>query len=218
MTGSLSTTTDPLASLLGTLPQRPSPSLDRALDALAVCLARHGLERTSMTDVAREMGAARSTLYRQFGSVEQGAWALLVREAYRFFDAFGNLVVAGEGPHAVIRLTAQFVRVACEHPVLARMVRDEPRFMGDMVTRSAAAFVDSAAAVVTPLMASAMDRGMIRRRDPRRLAQWLGRVVAVLIVAPPPDDLDELLEEMLLPLLDPGDPGRGSSTVNATNG
>jgi len=72
-----------------------------------------------------------------------------------------------------------------------------------VVTRYASTMVDSAAAVVTPLLGSAMDGGMIRRRDPVRLAQWLGRIVAVLVVAPPAGDLEEWLEEMLLPLLEP---------------
>jgi hypothetical protein len=47
-----------------------------------------------------------------------------------------------------------------------------------------------------------MQGGIIPRRDPARLAQWMGRVVAVCILAPPPSGLDELLEEMLLPVLE----------------
>ena len=192
---------DPLAALLARLPERPSPSLERALDATATCLARHGLARTSMTDVAKEMGVARSTLYRHFSSVEEAAWTLLAREAYRFFDAFGEIVNSGTGPQPVVALAAEFVRFATEHPVMARLLHEEPDFVGRVVTRHFGTLVDYAAAVVTPLVAVAMERGMIRRRDPAQLAQWMGRVVAVCILAPPPSGLDELLEEMLLPLL-----------------
>ena len=156
-----------------------------------------------MTDVAREMGVARSTLYKQVGSVEQAAWALLVREAYRFFDAFGALVAGGGGPRAMVTLTADFIRFAGEHPVLGRLLRDEPGFVGDVVTHSAGAVVDGAAAIVAPLVSSAMDNGMIRRRDPALLAAWLGRVVAICILAPPPGDLEAVLTEMLLPILEP---------------
>ncbi|MHB8437969.1 MAG: TetR/AcrR family transcriptional regulator [Acidimicrobiales bacterium] len=197
------TSPEPLAALLSRLPARPAASADRALDALATCLARYGMERTSMTDVAREMGASRSTLYRQFGSLELGAWALLVREAYRFFDAFGDIVAKDAGPGAVVELTGQFIRFASSHPVLVRMLRDEPAFLGDVMRRSASAAVDAAAAIVTPLLADAIERGMVRRHDPGRLARWLGRIVAVLVVAPPPDDLDDFLAEMLLPVLEP---------------
>ena len=196
---------DPLAALLDRLPERPVPQLDRALDATAVCLARHGLARTSMTDIAKEMGVARSTLYRSFSSVEEAAWTLLARESYRFFDAFGAVVARGAGPEPIIALAAEFVRFAIGHPVMARLLHDEPEFVGSVMATHFGALVDYAAAVVTPLVAAAMDRGMIGRRDPARLAQWMGRVVAICIFAPPSSDLEDLLEEMLLPVLE-GDP------------
>ena len=192
---------DPLARLLARLPARPPPALDRALDATASCLARHGLARTSMTDLAREMGVARSTLYRHFSSVEEAAWALAAREAYRFFDSFGHLVRTGAGPEAVVGLAAEFVRFTSSHPVMARLLHDEPEFLGRVATTHMAALVDYAAAVVTPLVAAAMDGGTIARRDPGRLAQWMGRVIAICILAPPAGGPDELLGEMLLPLL-----------------
>lgn len=194
---------DPVHALLRRLPERPSPEADRALDAVSVCLARHGLARTSMTDVAREMGVSRSTLYRRYGSVEEAAWALFAREAYRFFDAFGDLVARSAGPRSVVELTAEFIRFASGHPVLVRLLGQEPEFVGRVITGHSAALVDYAAAVVTPLLGAAMEAGMIRRRDPARLAQWLGRVVMASIIAPPSQDLDALLEEMLLPILEP---------------
>ena len=192
---------DPLEALLGRLPARPSPALDRALDATATCLARHGLARTSMTDLAKEMGVARSTLYRHFSSVEEAAWALAAREAYRFFDSFGHVVHTGAGPEAVVHLASEFVRFASTHPVMARLLHEEPEFLGRVATRHMAALVDYGAAVVTPLVAAAMESGTIARRDPARLAQWMGRVVAISILAPPADGPDELLRDMLLPLL-----------------
>lgn len=194
---------DPVQALLHRLPERPPADADRALDAVSVCLARHGLARTSMTDIARQMGVARSTLYRRFGSVEDAAWALFAREAYRFFDVFGELVARAAGPRAVVELTAEFVRFAAGHPVLSRLLHEEPDFVGQAVTRHSAELVDYAAAVVTPLVAAAMEAGMIRRRDPATLAEWLGRIVAILIIAPPRGDLEPLLEEMLLPILEP---------------
>lgn len=200
----------PLAALLERLPERPLPRLDRALDATSICLARHGLARTSMTDIAKEMGVARSTLYRSFSSIEEAAWTLLTRESYRFFDAFGAIVADGVGPEPIVALAAEFVRFASGHPVMARLLHDEPEFVGQVVATHFGTLVDYAAAVVTPVVAAAMDRGMIGRRDPARLAQWMGRLVAVCILAPPSGDLDELLEEMLLPILEGTDSPRAS--------
>jgi len=39
----------------------------RSVDALLACIARHGLAKTTLDDVAREAGCARATLYRHFG-------------------------------------------------------------------------------------------------------------------------------------------------------
>jgi AcrR family transcriptional regulator len=43
----------------------------RALDATLACVARHGLSKTTIDDVAREAGCARATLYRHVGGKRQ---------------------------------------------------------------------------------------------------------------------------------------------------
>lgn len=57
-------------------PSRPAPPASmrdavdirtRAVAALLACIARHGLSKTTLDDVAREAGCARATLYRYFG-------------------------------------------------------------------------------------------------------------------------------------------------------
>src|SRR5579883_2394133 len=46
------------------LPLPVPATLDPVLDATVECLGRHGLSRTSLSDIAREMGVAPSTVYR----------------------------------------------------------------------------------------------------------------------------------------------------------
>src|SRR6266702_2088324 len=55
----------------------------RAVAATLVCVARHGLGKTTFDDVAREAGCARATLYRYFGGKRQLVRITLVREAAR---------------------------------------------------------------------------------------------------------------------------------------
>ena len=45
---------------------RPLPTEQRLLEATLVCLARHGIAKTTLDDVAREAGVSRATLYRYF--------------------------------------------------------------------------------------------------------------------------------------------------------
>ncbi|MFD0689901.1 hypothetical protein [Actinomadura fibrosa] len=60
------------------------------------------------------------------------------------------------------------------------MLRDEPDFVG----RALAAHLDT-----------------MFEQGPAALAHWLLRVFMMLTLAPPPTDLDELLDAMLLPVL-----------------
>jgi len=43
----------------------------RAIEAMLACVARHGLAKTTIDDVAREAGCARATLYRHIGGKRQ---------------------------------------------------------------------------------------------------------------------------------------------------
>src|SRR3954462_2198367 len=77
------------------LPSRPGPELDRVLDAVERCLARYGLKRTSMTDIARELGVARTTLYRQIASMQEALALMSSRRFHRFLDELVELSAAG---------------------------------------------------------------------------------------------------------------------------
>src|SRR3546814_3601207 len=68
------------------LPLPPSPSLDPLLDAAVECISRHGLSKTSLSDIAREMGVAPSTVSRKVGSVDNVALLVLGREAHRLLE------------------------------------------------------------------------------------------------------------------------------------
>jgi AcrR family transcriptional regulator len=48
-------------------PHREPDIRSRSVDALLACIARHGLSKTTLDDVAREAGCARASLYRHFG-------------------------------------------------------------------------------------------------------------------------------------------------------
>ena len=53
------------------------------LDAALACIARVGLAKTTLDDVAREAGCARATVYRCFPGKQQLLGALVDREARR---------------------------------------------------------------------------------------------------------------------------------------
>jgi AcrR family transcriptional regulator len=191
----------PLPLLSEQLPVPPPASLNPLLDAAASCLARHGVSRTSMTDIARELGVAPSTVYRKVGSVEKAAWLLAAREAHAFVARLPEIVAGVGGPRAVTVFLAAGIRAAWDHPVFAKMVRDEPDFVGRAVTRDLAGLIDQGVSQLAPFLAAAMELNIIGRGDPNLLAHWIIRVVLITLLAPPPGDLQRALDDLLLPLL-----------------
>src|SRR5687767_16683 len=121
--------TDDLIAAVGL--REPAEDLDPYLDAAARCFQRYGFARTSVPDVARELGVSRSTVYRRVGTMDQLARELLAREARRLLGLVGPLDMSG--PDTVVRIVASTVRFAAGHPVLTKLARDEPEVMGRAV-------------------------------------------------------------------------------------
>jgi AcrR family transcriptional regulator len=198
-----------LPTLAGGLPSPPA-SIDPFLDAAARCFTRHGVRRTSVQDVARELRVDRTTVYRQVGTVDSMVRLLAARELHRLLASLpANLTGLG-GPDAIVDLLATAVAFGRTHPVLAKVLADEPELIGPFIVSELPMLIDLVAAAATPLLRAAMDAGELAPRDPGRLAQMLVRLCMPLVLAPPPGDLRDLLRELLLPTLTPQVPPAGA--------
>jgi AcrR family transcriptional regulator len=186
------------------LPLPPDPSLNPTLDAATECLARHGISKTTLSDIAREMGVAPSTVYRKVGSVDNVAMLVFAREAHRFLERVPATMAKATGPQAITALMADAITTLKEHPVTKKVLRDEGDWMGRMVTRQLDDLLAQGVEVAAPLLAASMTAGLIRRQDPDLLAHWLLRIALSALVAPPPGDLQAGLDALLLPALAPG--------------
>jgi len=197
-----------LPSLASGVPSPPA-SVDPFLDAAARCFARHGVRRTSVQDVARELRVDRTTVYRQVGTVDAMVRLLAARELHRLLAAIPPSLTGLGGPQAIVDLLATVVTFGREHPVLRKVLADEPELIGPFVVSDLPMLIDLVVAAATPLLRSAMDAGELAARDPDRLAQMLVRICMPLLLAPPPGDLRAVLAELLLPALTPSaDPDR----------
>ena len=186
------------------LPERPSSAVDRAVDAAERCFARHGVRRTTMSDIAREMGVSRPTLYKQVASLEDALALVLARQLYAFLDELAAVLAGDPGPKTFVTMAVRAVRFAEGDPLFARVFAHEPELIGTMVTSGqAAGYLDQVADLVAPVIAEAMATGAIRSGDPRRTGEVICRLVATCMVAPPRGGLERFLSDALLPLLTP---------------
>ncbi len=183
------------------LPMPPPASLDPVLDATVTCIVRHGLGKTSLSDIARELGVAPSTVYRKVGSVENAAALVSAREGHRLLQRMPEVIAGIEGPRVITVFLAEAITTTANHPMVAKIMQDEVDWMGRVATQRLEASLAVSAAVAAPLLAQAMDDGSVRRQDPVALAHWIARIGMVSLVAPPPGDLLEALDALLLPVL-----------------
>jgi len=184
------------------LPTQPPEGLDRVLDATVECIARHGLAKTSLSDIAREMGVAPSTVYRKVGTVEHAAAMVMAREGHRMLTRLPEIIDGIEGPRQITVFVAESIETSRRHPMMRKLLSDSD-WAGRFVTRDLDDAIERQAEVSAPLLALAMKEGHIRRQDPVALAHWLARISVICLFSPPPGDLVSALDALLLPALEP---------------
>ena len=192
-----------LPLLAGRLPGPPPESLDPVLDATIECVARHGLSKTSLSDIARELGVAPSTVYRKVGSVDNAVALVAAREGQRMLARMPEVIAGVEGPRVITVFLTECIETTRRHPMTDKILRDEVDLVGRIATRSIEASLTRSAEGTAPWLEAAMDAGHVRRQDPMALAHWIARISLVCLLAPPPGDLQTALDELLLPMLDP---------------
>lgn len=181
------------------LPPPPPPELDRYLDAVASCLTRFGLSRTSITDIATEARVSRTTVRRQLGSVENAMFLLASRDMHRFVAAVPAAVASRPDRHPIATLLGEFIAFVTEHPVPQKLMREDQAFLVDVMVRGITGLLDGASAMLAPILQIAADGGAIRTTDAHELAGWLIRVILILLVAPPTGDLDSYIDTFVMP-------------------
>lgn len=192
-----------LVTLADELPPPPPKDLDPFLDAAAACFTRHGIGRTSVPDIARELGISRTTVYRQVGTVERVARLLLARETHRLLGQLPAFLDGTTGPELVTRLIVAVLQFAREDRVLDKVLADEPELLGPYLTRELPQLVEQVGAIIVPLLQRGMAVGAIRHQNPGVLAEFLVRTTVSLMLAPPAGDLQGFLDQTVLPLVVP---------------
>jgi AcrR family transcriptional regulator len=156
---------------------------DRLLDGALACIARVGLAKTTLDDVAREAGCARATLYRYFPGKQPLAAALVQREASRVAGELHAATAACTNVEDVL-VTAVVVGVGAleRHPALQTVLLVEPEvLLPHLAFHHAEHFLADASALVAPVIEPFVPEGRAHRT-----AEWMVRIVLSYVCSPSP--------------------------------
>ena len=184
---------------------------ERILAAVVRCVARWGVAKTTLDDVAREAGCSRATVYR---AVPGGRDVLLLAAADRELRAVeasiaARLDTAGDLADALAIATCEGSRAVRQHPALAYLVEHEPEHVLPWVSFDE----------LDPLLARVAEftRPWIIERlpdgAPADLADEVGELIGRLVVSyaldpsehldpTDPDDARRLIDTYVLPGID----------------
>ncbi|MGZ4682093.1 MAG: TetR/AcrR family transcriptional regulator [Acidimicrobiales bacterium] len=101
---------------------------DRILEAALRCVARWGLIKTTVDDVAREAGCSRATIYRAFpGGKQSVIHATGERELRRFLDDLSAKVATVDSLHEMLAVAlVEGVTAIRTHEALQYLLNHEP--------------------------------------------------------------------------------------------
>jgi AcrR family transcriptional regulator len=176
----------------------------RIVDATLRCLARQGVAKTTLDDIARESTFSRATVYRTFpGGKDAILEAVVDTEVARLFSALG--VVMGEASDLEDVLVAGMVEAAqrlTAHAAIAYLCLHEP---GVILPKLTFAEMDRLLLVAGDFAAPFFAR-WLEPDQASRAAEWAVRIVLAYLSDPAPGtdltdpaDTRDLVRAFVLP-------------------
>jgi AcrR family transcriptional regulator len=160
-----------------------APVETRASAALLACIARFGLAKTTLDDIAREAGCSRATLYRYFDSKAAIVRHTVEVEVERMTSAAVDAgLEESTFADAVVAVTVRAARDLASHAALWFLLEYEPE---SILSHLAFAEGDLVLVAVGDALAPAFTR-WLEPVDASRAGEWLARVLRSYVLMPEP--------------------------------
>lgn len=176
---------------------------DRIVTVAATQIARHGLDRLSLDDVARAAGCSRATVYRHVGGKTAIVDAVLARNIRKVTSDIQRAVESADARRrAVTAITASLTAIRNDPVVSAMVATMSPASLGSYLTASSE--IPRSASAFTGL---ADDTA----------AQWISRVVMAFLFWPTADPAQEseMIERFVYPVLKDANDSRVSASATS---
>lgn len=153
----------------------PGSGSDPLLTAARDVIMTHGPRRATLTEVARQAGVSRMTVYRRFESFDRLVSALLTQELREILAEIPLPRAEGGTAHdQAVDLIVAGTQAIADHPLVRRVLAVDPEYLTPLMVQRFGQTQRSAADLLTPLLASGMAShggdGTIRDTDPAGLA------------------------------------------------
>lgn len=134
----------------------PASARDRLLEAGYACVARYGLVKTTVDDVAREARLSRATVYRHFpGGKDQLVRDVITWEINRFFSRLAAAVEGAPDFASLLEEALVFAHQAIEdHAVLQKILETEPDRLLPQLTVESRRLIDLIKLFLSPYLAT----------------------------------------------------------------
>lgn len=162
----------------------------RAVEATLACLARYGLSKTTIDDIAREAGCARATLYRHIGGKRALVLLTIGAEAERITTELHAVAAEHDTlEDAAVAVVTTAARELTTHPAIQFVLGFEPELALPHVTFEGG---DRFLAHARTALAPCFDR-FLPADEAARAAEWVTRVTLAYAYKPdaPVDVTDE---------------------------
>jgi AcrR family transcriptional regulator len=182
-----------MSTEVAALPDAPASTRERILDAAERCMARHGIRRVSMADVAAQAGLSRGALYLHFPQRAALVDAVLERTAARFVASSEATVCRRRTLAAQVAEAAVFIRQHLADGMLTLPLPADDSLLATIMTAQIDRLGQQWVAFWGPLLDAAERRGEIRTGlDPRWAGEWIVRLLlSFALLAPVTFDRDD---------------------------
>jgi len=167
---------------------RASDSRARVLQAAVRCVARFGISKTTVDDVARQARLSRATLYRLFpGGREEIIETMVAREMQACFSRLaGRLDGIDDYEERIVVAMTGAAEELVAHEALGFVLAHEPELVLPHVSFAELdRLLEIASAFFAPYLA-----GLLEPEDARRAGEWVTRLVLSHVACPPGSAVD----------------------------
>ncbi|PQP44015.1 TetR/AcrR family transcriptional regulator [Mycolicibacterium austroafricanum] len=148
--------------------RNPGRSVEqRILDAAAACILAYGVERTTMTEIARRARVSRPTIYRRWPDIR---WVIAELLTVRITGVLEAVPDRGAGREAVVgRVVAVADHLRADEIVQA-VIRNAPGLAMTYITNRLGTSQQILIDALAEAIKAGQDEGSIRAGDPRGMA------------------------------------------------